>query len=228
MKSRRWLLAVCLGLTVAFGTYRMSRAQLQTGGGPNFVQQLSAWATNIPQLLLNSFSQTYYGMMWASDTAAGLPAWNIGYGTSITSVTIPTEQQLTGAGQGLPGVSNPILQVDVNGWLSLKSSYFYNNSGSAPTASLCGTSASGTEGSDQSGDISVGTTPGIACIIKFANAPPQKPLCFCNDVTTPAEGCVVGNASTSGFTMEPAIKGGTSADVFQGSDELDWFCSSRQ
>lgn len=220
MHKKRWLAAGCLALALALAGYKV-QAQYSTGG-PNYVQQLWALVTNIPQVVLNSISTTYYGLVWSSDTAAGVADWNLGYGTSTNSFTIPGSQVTTGNSPASTGPSTSLLAWDINGWLSLKSSYLYGVAGSLPMASSCGTSPSGTEGSDQAGDVTVGASPTNNCTITFANKPAQVPLCLCNDGTA-GKSCGVTGAAVTGFSMV-----GNGGDTFAANDVLSWFCAARQ
>lgn len=107
-----------------------------------------------------------------------------------------------------------------NGWLELKYA-----SAAVPTVNSavgCGASPSAAAGTDQAGDITVGSSMGGICGIKFTSQPTNIPHCVCNDTTTPLAGCSIKSLSTSGFTMQNAPVGGETD--FQTSDRLDWLC----
>lgn len=246
---QRWLGGLVLTAGLMLGVNKALKAQLQTGG-PNYVQQLSAYLIGAPQVLLNGAGSNW-GQIGNASGANSATRWFLGFGSTLSAIGTEVLSWTTGgaavmnvASDAL--VSGNLLQVNVpaannseyylayltNGWLEFHSqpaAISGSVAASVPTAGNCGASSSAAIGTDVAGDVSVGSSPGNSCDITFASIPDNIPHCICNDSTSVTAGCVVTNVSKSGFNMnamKPTLGNGT--DVFVAGDRLDWLCFGHQ
>lgn len=88
-------------------------------------------------------------------------------------------------------------------------------SGTAPGVSACGTSPA-IAGNDFMGKVTVGTTPGVTCLVTFANTWANAPACITIKETTTL--LVSATSTTTTLTL-----GG----VFLGGDVLAYVCVGR-
>lgn len=137
---------------------------------------------------------SFYGQLFNSPTASN---WSLGFGSSKST-------QGTG----------------VLTWNS--AGHILMNGVQAPTASSCGTSPSAVTGSDNAGDVTVGSavTATTSCTITFAVAYASIPHCFANNRTSKISVLAQPTAST----LVIANTGSPAATVANTNDVIDYFC----
>lgn len=128
---------------------------------------------------------SFWGQLFSSGSSS---KWSLGFGSS---------QSTSGSG---------VLSWDSNGHVAL------NGMGQAPAISSCGSSPSVVTGSDQAGDVTVGSSASSTCALTFAVAYSVAPNCVCSNKSRVAP-CNA-QATTTTLTLGSATNGSlTSTDV---------------
>lgn len=181
-------------------------------------------AQGAPQLGLNS-SGSYFGQVF--NVAGYSGTWALGYNTVMTangSVAISWNSSgQVGVGTAAPAGS-VLLDVGSTAWTKAavrvsQAGFLQFHQGTAPTVGSCGTGPSVVTGSDQAGDVTLGTSlsGNGTCTMTFANALTNIPHCFCNDRTR-AAGCFAQP------TTSTVVFVGSSSAPLIATDVIDFFC----
>lgn len=153
----------------------------------NKVGRYDAANVGAPNYTLNS-GGSFYGLLANSGSAS---QWSLGFGSS----------------QSTSGTS--VLSWDSNGHVFL-------GGVAAPVVSSCGTNPSVVAGSDQAGDLTMGTAVSTTCTLTFRNAFTTIPHCFVNDRTSKVPLMAQPTAST--LVIVPSSGGIPAGDI------IDFFC----
>lgn len=185
-------------------------------------------AQGAPQIGLNS-PGSYFGQVFNVSGVSG--TWALGYNTVMTAngsalISWNTSGQV-GIGTSVP--ANTTL-LDIASTTGEAEAVRVRNNGlmefhanSVPTAGTCGTSPSAVSGSDQAGDVTIGTSVsgGGSCTITFKAAFTNIPHCFCSNRTTSVP-CIAKATATT------VVLAGTATNPFVATDALDYACFGHQ
>lgn len=140
-----------------------------------------------------------------------------GLGLTATSAVVPTN------GQYLPAVNTLSLTTSGATRISVNNVGHEILAGTAPSVLTgCGT-ASTAVGTDNSGAVTMGTTPSGSCVVTFANSwtnPPDG--CECTDNTTSSQGCRALGISTTSVALS------ATTTPFTAADKVSYRCYSHQ
>lgn len=174
----------------------------------NLLGRVDTYNQGAPNYTANSGGSSYG--QWASSASGS--GWSLGYGTSqsVTGTAVLTWDATGLAYFGLATSTSTAFKA--NGWVEKKQA-------TAPTVSSCGTGPSVAAGTDQAGDVTIGSLAATSCTITFAAAPTNIPHCACNNRTSKLP-CYVQPTSTTAVLV-----GSGSGNMDNIGDVLDWVCS---
>lgn len=155
----------------------------------NKVNRYDSMAVGAPSYTLNS-GGSFYGQIVNSGSAS---QWSLGFGSS---------QSTSGTG--------------VLSWNSA-GHVFLSNVGSAPVVSSCGTNPSVVSGSDQVGDLTMGSVNATTCTLTFRTAFDNVPHCFVQNRTSNV--VLLARPTVSTLVIVPSAAGMGAAN-----DIIDYFC----
>lgn len=154
----------------------------------NKVGRYDAVSVGAVNYSLNS-GGSFYGQLLNSGSAS---AWSLGFGSSNSTV-----------GTG-------VLTWNNAGHVLLQGS-------AVPAASSCGNTPSVVLGSDNAGDVSIGSAASSSCTLTFVAAYSVIPHCFCSDRTTKVP-CIAQP------TLSTVVLVGTTTNPMVSGDTLDYVC----
>ncbi len=155
----------------------------------NIPTTYNAGGVGVPNYTLQS-GGSFYGQLNNSGSAS---LWNLGFGSS----------------QSTSGTA--VLNWDSAGHIRLGGI-------GVPVVSSCGTSPSGAAGSDNAGDVSMGTVAATTCTLTFAAPYANVPHCFASNRTSKLS--TVSQATTTTLVIV-----GTGAGAFANAlDVIDYVC----